>query len=484
MSTMLFSGNYGEKVPFSRLVAYGLLMLPLATAGLPLAIYIAPFYTDKVGLSFAMVGLVLMLTRAVDIIIDPLIGRLSDSTSSRFGRRRPWMLAGLPLMLVSTWFVFDPPQGTTALSFFFWLALFYASWTMITVPYLAWGAELSDNYDERSRISGAREIFGAIGLLVAFTAPTLLVGGDPVGDTKIAQEMNKVATETISLGYITIALLPITFLALFLTVREPRDEGRPGARNDWRSILSSRPFKLLIIGQLLSGLAFGINQTTAVYYFRYRIGLEKDQADLVFVMYFVFALLGAWAWIWLGRKLGKRTAMALATFLNGIFIGATPFIAPGDFWGFLVLQICGGLVYEGPLILGASMLADVIELDVLKTRIQRSAAFVAIWGIGRKFTEAAGAGIALPALEAMGFNNATAMSPTGQSALILVNATIPAVLAMCAAVPIMLYPIDARTQRRIRAAIDRRKHAGNGNGPAGEGDVIMATMTTFAQTKS
>lgn len=445
-----------RRIPNSVLLPYGMMTLPLATAGLPLAIFIPPFYTDTVGLSFTAVGIALMLSRLLDIFFDPLIGRLSDKTRTSFGRRRPWILAGAPLMMLSVWQVFDPPAGTTPLSFFVWIALYYISFTMITVPYFAWGTELTNDYDERSRVAGAREIWTAAGMLMAIFLPAIINPAPEIGD-RIAREIAEVATQTITLGYVTIALIPVVVLLLFVSVRESPPEAGSGRHGNWLTLLSSRPLQMLLAGQILAGLAFGINQTTIIHYLRYRIALPKDQADLAGISFFVAALLGVWLWIWIGRKIGKRKGMALATLLNGLFLGAAPFVQPGDFFGAVLLQVGSGFVFEGPLILGASMLADVIELDFLKSGIQRSAAFVAVWMIGRKFTEAAGAGIGLPMLEYLGFSTQAPDTAQAQIALTIVSAVIPCCLGVVAVIPILAYPLNRKAQSRIRAAIEKRK---------------------------
>jgi Na+/melibiose symporter-like transporter len=102
------------------------------------------------------------------------------------------------------------------------------------------------------------------------------------------------------------------------------------------------------------------------------------------------------------------------------------------------------------------MAADVIDLDWLKSGVQRGAIFIAIWGIGKKLSEAAGVGIALPLMEAMGFSTATAAEPGPQLALIIANVLLPAVFAVIAIPFILAYPITERRQRVVRAALERR----------------------------
>jgi len=84
------------------LVAYGFMTLPLAIAGLPLAIFIPPFYTQELGLDLTTVGMVLMAARISDVLTDPVIGALSDRFPTRWGRRRPWIVAGTPVMMLGS----------------------------------------------------------------------------------------------------------------------------------------------------------------------------------------------------------------------------------------------------------------------------------------------------------------------------------------------------------------------------------------------
>ncbi len=441
-----------------RLAAYGGITIPLAAAGLPVAIYVAPLYTDHVGLGFAVVGLAIMATRLLDIIVDPLVGRLSDATKSPFGRRIPWIAAGIPIMSIGVWQVFMPGPNADGLSLFLWLSVLYLGWAMITVPYGAWGAELSPDYHERSRIAGARELFSVIGLLVAVTFP-LLVRPQSIlatGD-RDAIETAAIAADVAALGWATIILLPISaFLLLrFVPVQAKKTDDLPRTGGLLRDLWANKPFLLLLAATFFAGLSSGMNQTTVVHYYRHRAGLG-DAADLMIFAFFVAAMVGSFFWIWVARRFAKHHVVAVSTVLSLVASLAILLVPKGDVVGFLLVQLGSGFAYAGPLILGASMAADVIDLDWLKSGVQRGAIFIAIWGIGKKLSEAAGVGIALPLMEAMGFSTATAAEPGPQQALIIANVLLPAVFAVIAIPFILAYPITERRQRVVRAALERR----------------------------
>ena len=154
--------------------AHGSLGMPLAVIGYPLSIWIPAHYSGGLGISLAVVGTILMLARLTDVVTDPLIGEISDRWRTRIGRRRPWLLIGLPVMMLGTYMLFIPPEEVGILYFLIWLTVFFLGSTMIALPHRAWGAELSPEYHQRSRVTAAREFYILAGLLVAAFVPMII----------------------------------------------------------------------------------------------------------------------------------------------------------------------------------------------------------------------------------------------------------------------------------------------------------------------
>ena len=124
----------------TTIYAHGVVGLPLAVIGYPLAIWIPAHYSGGLGISLAAVGTILMLARLTDVIPDPLVGELSDRFRTRLGRRKPWMLAGMPVMMLGVYQLFIPPEGIGLIYFLIWLTVFFLGATMIALPHRAWGA--------------------------------------------------------------------------------------------------------------------------------------------------------------------------------------------------------------------------------------------------------------------------------------------------------------------------------------------------------
>ena len=100
-----------EPLPARTIYAHGTIGIPLAVIGYPLAIWIPAHYANGLGISLAMVGTILMLARFTDVLTDPLMGEISDRFKTRFGRRKPWVLLGMPIMMIGVYQLFIPPEG-------------------------------------------------------------------------------------------------------------------------------------------------------------------------------------------------------------------------------------------------------------------------------------------------------------------------------------------------------------------------------------
>ena len=282
-----------------QLAAYGALGMPLTALLLPLAIFLPAYYAQLPALTTGLARALLFGARLWDLVTDLGVGWASDHTRSRFGRRRPWIVLGTPVLLLGAWALFTPPQTATWLYLLGWSLIAYLGWSMIMLPYQTWGAELSADYDERSRVTAAREIFAVVGTLIAIILPNVLMqrGGD-TGDGLEA------------LYWFLLVSLPLCLLVLLIGVREPKRQrdGHAGLnlRNGVRLLTQNRPFRRLLIAYLLNGFANALPAVLFVFFVEHR--LEASQAELGFalVVYFLSAVLGLPIWLWVGRHWSKH----------------------------------------------------------------------------------------------------------------------------------------------------------------------------------
>ncbi|MCF8470519.1 MAG: MFS transporter, partial [Parvibaculum sp.] len=406
-------------------------------------------------------GFILMAARLSDVMTDPLIGLLSDKTRTRFGRRRPRILAGAPLLAISSFMLFRPPVEVGNLYLLFWISAIYLAFTLIAIPYVAWGAEISSGYQERSRIAGAREIFMQLGLLTAISIPLVYAIVNDAGDNA-ASSRGAMSW----LGISTVMLIPLCTIWLFATVGEPE---RPAIQSvpfgkGLKIVLQNKPFRILLIASMFGALSASVGTGVVILFYEHVAGLGAEAPLLIFSM-FACAIFGAPFWVFLGGRVSKHRALGCAgafniaafAFVPVIILWLKPAAPEFVFPAMLAVAIVQGLTSSAGSILGLSILADISDIDMLKSGEPRTAFLVSFLGMIRKIFEAIGIGLALTAIAWAGFNpQAETHEAGGLNALLIVYCIVPLVLALCSTLMIWNYPISRARQQRIRVALDRR----------------------------
>jgi len=169
-----------KKLPTLTKIIYGFGDIGFSMTGTIIAAYFSIFLTDVIGIRPAVAAIALFIGKSWDYINDPLIGHISDRTRSRWGRRRPFLLFGaLPFALSFAFLWWKPPiENQTALVVFYTLmfVIYDAANTFVGMPYFALTPELSEDYDERTELTGYRMFFSILGSLISFVVPMLIIG--------------------------------------------------------------------------------------------------------------------------------------------------------------------------------------------------------------------------------------------------------------------------------------------------------------------
>jgi Na+/melibiose symporter-like transporter len=435
----------------SILVAYGSPAIAMAILLLPPYVFIPAFYTKDLGLPLAWVGYIIVMSRVFDAIIDPLIGHFSDRTTSRFGRRKPWILAGTPLAIISVIALFAPPASPSL--FWFASALFglTLSWTMIVLPYNAWGAELSSDYHERTTIAGIREGMGLFGTLLAAATPTVMTA---MGHAESRTHMMVLAALIVAL------LVPTMAWSL---ARVPDTQPARREHVEWRAglgaLLANVPFRRLILAYVLNAFANGLPATLFILFVSHVIGDANAYGPLL-LAYFLSGLVAIPVWSLLSKRIGKHRTWVISMVLACTAFAFTPFVVgQGDIVPFLVICVVSGFGVGADLVLPAAIQADVVDADIAATGQQRTGLFFALWALATKLSLALSA-LALPVLSYWNFD-ATALSPSGESlnapdallALTLLYAAVPIVVKFAAIGLMWNFPLDAVSLQSIRGKI-------------------------------
>lgn len=426
--------------PAGVLAAYAAPALPLAAMYFPVYVFLAEFYARSHGLALGAIGTVFLLARAFDAISDPVVGVMSDRITTRWGRRRPWLVAGCPLVMLSAWMLFVPPEGVTIGAFALWLFLLTLGWTVMLTPYFAWGAELSGDYAERGRIAVWRETTGLVGTILAAVLYSL-------GETAAAG-MALVA------GLIVVGL-PLAVGLCLARVPEPRDYSRSRlSLGSVVRVLTGEPlFARLLAAYFINGAANALPAGLFLFFVGQRLG-APDLGGPLLILYFGAAVLAAPLWPRLIRTRSKHRVWCVAMLYSMIVFAGVFLLGEGDILGFAVICVLSGAALGADLSLPTAMQADLVDLDTATSGEQRTGAFFALWSLAQKFALAGAGGAALIVLGAIGFE---AEGPNGAAelwGLTALYALVPILFKAVAVALMWRFPIDRAAQAALRARIE------------------------------
>ena len=404
-----------------QLASYSAFALPLAMAALPLYVQLPRFY-GELGVSLTVLGFILLAARALDAIQDPLLGVWCDRWGARgrgIGGRRAFVAWSVPLLGIGLWGLFHPLEtdaGRIPLLALL-LVIVHLGFSMGSIGYQAWGAQLSRDVHERTRITAFRESMTLVGVIVASVLPSMLGEG-------AREQMGR-------FGWVFLAILVAA--ALLTLVRAPAPgrtspESRPVRLRDLFAPLGQRAFRRLLAVFMASGVAAAI-PSTLVLFFVADVLDAASWTPAFLGAYFLSGALSMPLWVALSRRTGKSVAwtvsmaLAVAAFVWAYALGA------GDTGAFLAICIVSGAALGADLALPPSILADVIDEE--PGGEGREGAYFGLWNFATKANLALAAGVSLPLVSVLGYTPGSAGS--GGAALSVVYCLVPCLLKLASA---------------------------------------------------
>ncbi len=445
------------------------------------------FLTNVVGLNAGLAGSIWLVGRLWDAINDPLIGSLSDRLNSRWGRRRPFLLAGSVPFAVSFFLMFYVPPFSSAaalVAYYSVVFLLYDTlYTIVNVPYLALVPELADEYDERSSLTGWRTAFSFLAQLVTAGAFKFLAeevftdwfGGGP---------------EAIRMGYLLAAGLwslsmVIPYIVLVLTIREP--ENKPVQSpirllGNIREVYSNKPFRLAALIYLL---CFSTGDILLVILVRYLIDYVQVRPgfdNLVLATVLGASLLSIPLVLSLMRRTDKRTAYLISISFMVVVLAVGAFLPPGGQNLIFIGAVLAGVGFAAMSIIPWAIVADVIDVDELKTGERREGLYTGYLVFLRKFATGIlvfGVG---QLLAVTGFVSTTTGSLFVEQPRAALNAmrflvtVIPAIALALSLVLAWRFPLDREAHEDIRRRLQERR---SGSVPAGATDSSILNQSNI-----
>jgi GPH family glycoside/pentoside/hexuronide:cation symporter len=442
-----------ERLPRYTKFLYGIGDTGFSLTSSILGAYFALFLTDVVGLAPGMAAIAIFLGRSWDYVNDPLIGHISDRTRTRWGRRRPFLLFGFaPFALAFSLLWWRPPwQSDVALAVYYSLAylIYDAAATFAYMPYFALTPELTEDYDERTELTGYR---------MFFTVPLAIVGSFEPSNA------SRVFAMGVMFGAISALPLLLTFLGTYERPEHLAYE-QPNLRRSLRAALKNRPFVFTMGLFLFTWAAVNVLQSTLLYFVKYWLRRE-GQSDLIMGVIFVTAILVLPFWTWASRRWNKRRAyifgVAFWAAVQIVLVVLNP-AAPLPL--LLGMSVLAGVGVGAAHVLPWAIIPDAIEWDEWQTGKRHEGMFYSLVMLVQKMASSLTLPLALLLMEATGYvSNAPQQTESALWGIRLLVGPIPAVL-LCAGILFAgLYPMDRELHHEVRQQLKLRRAQGSEEG--------------------
>ncbi|MFV0462111.1 MAG: MFS transporter [Nostocoides sp.] len=403
-----------------------------------------PYLTDRLGVAAGLAGLVVLLPKAWDVILNPIAGRISDRHDSPDGRRRPFLLrAGLALAICFV-LLFAGPTTPRGLATTWVVVAFVAcatAYAFFQVPYVAMPAEMTDDYDERTRLMTRR---------VAVLALAILVSGglSPVIRDGLGERWGYVGVGIFVGALIAIGATGAWWGTRHIPASSTTAVALPSSAT-WGQQLAviarSRDFRALLTTFILQALATGSMLAGVDYIARHVLG-RPGWSSILFVCFVAPALVVTPGWQHVAARYGKRRGyVAASTFMIAGALLAWPSAHTAPVLALAVAVI--GIGYAGCQMLPLAMLPDVAANDAVSTGQNRIGMFTGVWTAGETLGLALGPGLFGGVLALGGYASSTTgtavQTDSALRAVVLGFTLIPAVLIAMSLWPLARYRLTA-----------------------------------------
>lgn len=439
------------RLPTAQLAAYGALAMPFALMQGPGLAILPNMYAESFGIALTEVSLALLISRLLcEALGSLLVGVLSDHTRSRFGRRKPWVVAGAMLGVFGVMQLYVPTGRPDAWHMALWLSFVYLAWNMFDVPYTAWGNELSHQYEDRARVVMWRQGFSLAGVLVLAWLPLAV---------SPTNEIDWGVLRWVAMS--SVVLLPLAVAVALQTVPQGPHLERQ-VRLTWRqaikTVAGNRPFAVFLAFTVMVQVAVGMSSALFFLYFSTYLGLGS-WFPLFATTTTVVSLVAIPLWMRLIQRTSKNRMLVVAACGFVVTLPLVHFMAPGPgaLVAYMAYDAMWGLFYGGIETASRAMLGDIVDYDTLRTGRERTGEYVALWSLVVKGTQALAASLAFAVAGWYGYDAAS--KANGDGAIFGLNLSqggLPMLFALAGLGIAVALPMTRKRHDVVRRRLERR----------------------------
>lgn len=391
------------------------------------ASYIVFYYVDVLGVEPGLISVAMVIHGIVNAVLNPLFGHISDRTSSRFGRRIPYMLFGVvPLAALFTAIWFPLGTGTEVFWYFLTIVLLYdILFVMVVLNYSALFPEMFTTMKERATVSSWRQMFGIVGMIIGVALPPLVYGNLGWGP----------------MGAIFAGIALVFFIVMVSSSKEKTvvDREEIGFVQSLKFTFSNKAFVLFVIGSFFVQFTFAMLPAAIPFFTKYVLGAEDASNTILLGAIFIAAIPCVYLWGRLVQKWGARKTVLIAVSIYALAM--VPFVFVSSVAAAAVAAAAIGIGLAGLLVLLDVLLSEIIDEDEQRTKVRREGMYFGMNGFIVKWGVSLQAVVLGLILEATGYKKDAVQAEAAVWGIRSMLSFIPFVALLIALVFFYLYPI-------------------------------------------
>ncbi|RKN72939.1 MFS transporter [Paenibacillus ginsengarvi] len=350
-------------------VMFALGMFAMMVPSQAFSAFYSYYYVEKLGLGVGLATLARTIYLIWDAVNNPMFGYLSDNTRTRWGRRKPWIYAAIPLFMAAFVMVFAPPGGLSGSSLFVWflvaLILFEGIATILWVNYGALFPELFRGDRLRAKASAIQQAFQIAAILIASVLTPILFAA--IGFGKMA--------------LVFAAVFAVFMLLCMFSVKEREEEkGEAPLKlvHAFRETLKNKPFWIFNIANSFAQTVNGLLSSIIPFYGKYVLRITEAQVSILLASVFVSVIPLVAVWFWIVRKIGGVRGWRLSLAVYGLSV--IPLWFAGSLGAGIAAGISAGFGLAGFLVTPPVVTGQIIDRDYEATGRRREGIYTAVGG--------------------------------------------------------------------------------------------------------
>ncbi len=309
-------------------------------------IMLPAFFAEVHGFEIAVIGILIFLSKLIDVFTDPLVGWLNDKN---FFPRKVYLLIGGILSGLALTQLFLKQDIDQEIFLLIWLSILYLGWTMFQIPYLSIGYDLEKNYFLRTKLSATREFFILLGLFCSLGIPMLF----SISNEKLLENIVLIAS--------FFGLIGLIFFCSLIPENRRTNEKKIKLNKVIKNLKKNIYFSKIFFALVVNNLANVFPMVLFAFFVTYVLGGDDSNRQKTLFFYFLFALIGVPFWTIISKKYGKKEVWSISLFLSAIFFFLVFFLENGNFLFFIIISCITGFCLGADLIIPPSIQADITD---------------------------------------------------------------------------------------------------------------------------